>query len=129
MVGVWGRELDPDAEVCAHLAGECSFKDRIRVKFYDWCERARLGVMAAIQVLDVQEDGFQLRTCVVFRLEEPHPHVMGVVVKDEQAVAVAMWGGDVDWSPEVRGHIEEGTGRFRAGSGVARCRCGFAQQA
>jgi hypothetical protein len=49
-----------------------------------------------MQVLDVQEDGFQLRTCIVFRLEEPHPHAMGVVVNAEQAVTEAMWGGDVD---------------------------------
>jgi hypothetical protein len=76
-------------------------------------------------VLDVHEDGFQLRTRIVFELEEPHPHVMGVVVNDEQAVAEAMWGGDVERSPEVRGRVEEGTGRFRACIGVARCNCGF----
>jgi hypothetical protein len=78
-----------------------------------------------MQVLDVQENGFQLRTRIVFGLEEPHPYVMGVVVNDKQAVAEAMWRGDIDWSPEVRGHVEEGTGRFRAGSGVAQCKCGF----
>jgi hypothetical protein len=52
-----------------------------------------------MQVLDVHEDGFQLRTRIVFGLEEPHPHVMGVVVNDEQAVAEAMWRGVDDWSP------------------------------
>jgi hypothetical protein len=50
---------------------------------------------------------------------------MGVVVNDEQVVAEAMWGGDVDKSPEVRGHVEEGTGRIRAGNGVAWCSRGF----
>jgi hypothetical protein len=49
-----------------------------------------------MHVFDVKEDGFQLRTRIVFGLEEPHPHVMGVVVNDEQAVAEAMGGGDVD---------------------------------
>jgi hypothetical protein len=49
-----------------------------------------------MRVLDVQEDGFQLRTRIVFGLEEPHSHVMGVVVNDEQALAETMWGGDVD---------------------------------
>jgi hypothetical protein len=73
-----------------------------------------------MQVLDVHEGGFQLRTRIVFRLEEPYPHVMGVVVNDEQAVAEAMWGGDVDCSPEVKGQVEEGAGRFRACNGVAR---------
>jgi hypothetical protein len=56
-----------------------------------------------MHVLDVHEDGFLLRTRIVFGFEEPQPHVMGVVVNDEQAVAEAMWGGDVDGSPEVRG--------------------------
>jgi hypothetical protein len=125
VVGVWGGEQDPEAEMCAHLAGDCSFKDRVRVKLYDWRERARLGVMTCMHVLDVHEDGFQLRTRIVFGLEEPHPHVMGVVVNDEQAIAEAMCGGDVDWSPQVKEHVEEGTGRFRAGSGVSRCSCGF----
>jgi hypothetical protein len=96
VVGVWRRELDPDAEMCANLAGDWSFKDRVRVKFYVRCERARLGVMTCMHVLDVHEDGFQLRTRIVFKHEEPHPHVMGVVVNDEQALAEAMWGGDVD---------------------------------
>jgi hypothetical protein len=78
-----------------------------------------------MQVFDVQEDCFQLRTCVVFRLKEPHPHVVSVVVDDEQAIAEAMWGGDSDWSPEVSGQIEEGARWFRASGGVARCSCGF----
>jgi hypothetical protein len=52
-----------------------------------------------MQVFDVQEDGFQLRTSIVFRLKEPHPHEVGVVVDDEHVVAEAMWGGDIDWSP------------------------------
>jgi hypothetical protein len=82
-----------------------------------------------MHVPDVHEDAFQLRTCIVFGLEEPHPHVMGVVVNDEQAVAEAMWGGDIDRSPEVGGHVEEGTGGFRAGNSVARCSCGFMLQA
>jgi hypothetical protein len=50
---------------------------------------------------------------------------MGVVVDDEQPVAEAMRGGDMDWSPEVKGQVEERTGRFRASGGVARCICGF----
>jgi hypothetical protein len=96
VVGVWGRELDPDAEVCAHLASDNNFKQRVGVKLEDGCERARLGVMTGMQVFDVQENCFQLRTCVVFRLQEPHPHVVGVVVDDEQALAEAMWGGNID---------------------------------
>jgi hypothetical protein len=76
-------------------------------------------------MFDVQEDCFQLRTCVVFRLQEPHPHVVGMVVDDKQAIAEAMWGGDVDRSPVVSEHVEEGAGWFRASGGVARCSCGF----
>jgi hypothetical protein len=48
-----------------------------------------------------------------------------VVVNDEQVIAEAMGGGDVYYSLEVRGQVEEGMGRFRAGSGVARCSFGF----
>jgi hypothetical protein len=82
--------------------------------------------MAGMQVLDVQEDCFQLRTCIVFRLQEPHPHVVGVVVvDDEQAIAEAMWGGDIDWSREISGHVEEWAGWFRASGGFARFSCGF----
>jgi glutaredoxin 2 len=67
-------------------------------------------VMACMQVCDVQHDGFQLRGRVVFGLKEPHLHVMCVVVDDEQAVAEAMWGGDIHWTPKVRAHVEKGTG-------------------
>jgi hypothetical protein len=59
--------------------------------------------MAGIQVFDVHEDGFQLRACVFLGLEKPHPHVMGMVVDDEQAIAEAMWGGNINGTPEVRG--------------------------
>jgi hypothetical protein len=58
VVGVWGRELDPDAEVCAHPTSGSSFKHRVGVKLEDGCECARLGVMAGIQLFDVHEDGF-----------------------------------------------------------------------
>jgi hypothetical protein len=50
---------------------------------------------------------------------------MGVVVNDEQSLAEAMWGEDVDWSPEVRGHVEERAGRFCADNGVAWCSRGI----
>jgi hypothetical protein len=32
-----------------------------------------------------------------------------MVVDDEQAVAEAMWGGDTNGTPEVRGEVEERT--------------------
>jgi hypothetical protein len=47
------------------------------------------------------------------------------VVDDEQAVAEAMWGGDIVWSLDISGHVEEGAKWFRASGGVARCSCGF----
>ena len=49
-----------------------------------------MRVMACMQVFDVHHDGFQLRAGVVFGRKEPHPHVMCVVVDDEQAAAEAM---------------------------------------
>jgi hypothetical protein len=56
-----------------------------------------------MQVFDVHHDGFQLRAGVVFGRKEPHPHVMCVVVDDEEALAEAMWGGVIDLAPKVRG--------------------------
>jgi hypothetical protein len=53
VMGIWGRELYPDAEAGAHPAGDSNFKHRVRVEFYDRCERALLGVMACMQVFDV----------------------------------------------------------------------------
>jgi hypothetical protein len=41
VMGIWGRELYSDAEACAHLAGDSSFKHRGIVEFYDFCEGAR----------------------------------------------------------------------------------------
>jgi hypothetical protein len=54
VMGTGGRELDPDADMCAHEAGDINFKHKVRVEFYDSCERARLGVMACMHVFDVQ---------------------------------------------------------------------------
>ena len=84
--------------------------------------------MSCKQVLNVRHDGFQLIACVVLGLKEPHPHVMGMVVDDEQAVAEAMWGGDSNKNLKVRGHVEKGTGWFRASSGVAWCNSGLVEQ-
>jgi hypothetical protein len=71
---------------------------------------------------------FQLSACVVLALTEPHPHVMGVVVDDEEAVAEAMWGVDINWTLEVKGQVEKGTGGFRANGCVAWCRSGLVEQ-
>jgi hypothetical protein len=128
-MGIGDRELHPNAEAGAHLAGDSIYKHKVRVEFNDWCERAGLGVMACMQVLNVQHYGFQLIACVVLALKEPHPHVMGMVVDDEQAVAEAMWGGDTNKNPKVRGHVEKGTGGFRASSNVAWCNTGLLEQA
>jgi predicted RNA-binding protein YlxR (DUF448 family) len=49
-------------------------------------------VMVCMQVSDIQQDGFHLRACVVSGLKKPHPHLVCMVVDDEQAVAEAMWG-------------------------------------
>jgi hypothetical protein len=54
VMDIRGRELNPDAEAGAHLAGDNKFKHIVRVEFYDRCERARLGVMAGMQVFDVK---------------------------------------------------------------------------
>jgi hypothetical protein len=58
VMGIWGRELYPDAEAGGHMAGNNSFKHIVRVEFYDRCERASLGVMACMKVFDVLHDSF-----------------------------------------------------------------------
>jgi hypothetical protein len=75
------------------------------------------------------QDGFKLSACVVFGLEEPDPHVMGMVVDDERALAEAMWGGDINMTPKARGHVEKGAGWFRASGCVAWCKSGLVEQA
>jgi hypothetical protein len=80
-------------------------------------------------VCDVHKDGFQLKARVVFGVKEPHPHVMCVVVDDDQAVTEATWGGDIQWTPKVRGHVEKGTGWLSARSSVALCKSGLVEQA
>jgi hypothetical protein len=82
-----------------------------------------------MQMLYFQPDGFQLKACVFFGLEEPHPHIVCVLVYDEQAVAETMWRGDIHKTPKDRGHVQEGTGWFRASSGVAGCGSGLMEQA
>jgi hypothetical protein len=82
-----------------------------------------------MQVFYVQEDGFQLNACVVLGLEEPYPHVLGMVVDDEHAKAEAMWGEDINTTPKVRGQVEKGTGGFRASNGVAWYSSGLEEQA
>jgi hypothetical protein len=79
--------------------------------------------------LDVHHDGFKLIACVVLALKEPHPHVMGVVVDDEHAIAEAMRKGSINMTQEVRGHVEKGTGGFRASGSVAWCNNGLVEQA
>jgi hypothetical protein len=88
-----------------------------------------MRVVACVQVYDVQQNGFQLRARVVFGFKEPHPHEMCVVVDDEQALAEAMRGGDIHWTPLVRGLVEKGTGWFRASGSVAWCNSGLVEQA
>jgi hypothetical protein len=60
---------------------------------------------------------------------EPHPHVMGMVVDDEQAIVEAMRGEDINWTREVRGQVDMGTGGFRASGSVAWCSSGLVEQA
>jgi hypothetical protein len=56
MMGVWERDKYPDAEAGAHMAGDIIFKQRVRVEFYDRCERAWWGVMACMEVFYVQHE-------------------------------------------------------------------------
>jgi hypothetical protein len=128
-MGIGGRKLHTDAQSSAHLAGDISLKDRIRVELEDRCERARMGVMVCMQVLDFQRDGLRHKACAVFGLKEPYPLVVCMVANNEQAIAEAMWGGDMNMTPKVRGHVEKGTGWFRASTSVAWWSSGLVERA
>jgi hypothetical protein len=55
-----------------------------------------------MQGLNFLHDGFHLVACVIFGLKQPHPHVMVMVVDDEQTIAEVMWGGDINRARKVR---------------------------
>jgi hypothetical protein len=65
---------------------------------------------------------------VIFVLQEPHPHVVCMMIDHEQAVAEAMGGWDIHMAPDVRGKVQHGAGWCRARSGVAGCNCGLVEQ-
>jgi hypothetical protein len=48
VVGIGGRELHPNAEAGTHMAGDNNLEHRVRVEFNDWCERAKVGVIACM---------------------------------------------------------------------------------
>jgi hypothetical protein len=54
---------------------------------------------------------------------------MGVLVDDEQAIAEAMLGGDIRQTPQVKRHVEKGTGEFRESGSGAWCNSGLVEQA
>jgi hypothetical protein len=54
---------------------------------------------------------------------------MGMVVDDERAEVEAMWGWDINRTPKVKGHVEKGTGGFRASNNVVWCSSGLLEQA
>jgi hypothetical protein len=45
-MGIWDRELNPDAEAGAHLACGNGFKHIVRVELNDRCKRASVGMIA-----------------------------------------------------------------------------------
>jgi hypothetical protein len=40
-----------------------------------------------MEVTDIEEDGLEFAAGVIFRFQEPDPHVIGVVIDHEKAVA------------------------------------------
>jgi hypothetical protein len=54
-----------------------------------------------VSLSNFQENGLKGRACFVYGLEKTHPHVMCVVINDEQAVAKSMRGRDIDRAPNV----------------------------
>jgi hypothetical protein len=98
---VWGKELCADAKLGVQALRVSILKHRITVEFDGGGIHIRESMVFGVSVSDFQEDGLKGRACFVFRLEKTHPHVMYVVVNDEQAVAKAMRGRNIDMAPNV----------------------------
>jgi hypothetical protein len=60
-----------------------------------------------VGVADFQQVGLKLRARVVFGLNETHPHVVGVMVDDEEVIAKSVRGGDIHWGPDVGRQVHE----------------------
>jgi hypothetical protein len=73
----------------------------ITVEFDGGGKHSRGSMVLGVCVSDFQEGGLKGCACFVFRLEKTHPHVICVVVSDEQAVAKSMRGRDIDMAPNV----------------------------
>jgi hypothetical protein len=84
--------------------------------------------MACMQVADLQHDAFEFRACIIRGFQEPHPHVVCVVIDDKQEVAHAMCGWDIHKTSDVLGEVPQGVGWFRASNGAAGCSSGLVEQ-
>jgi hypothetical protein len=56
-------------------------------KINDGGECAIGGVVAGIEVTEIGEDGLEFREGVILRFQKPDPHVIGMVIGYEHAVA------------------------------------------
>jgi hypothetical protein len=127
-VGIWSRELNTDTHASAHLPGRGSLKNKVGVKLDDRGKSAGLRVMACMKMTQFEHDVFQLCARVLFGLQEPHPHVVRMVIDNEQAVAESMGGRDIDMGLDIRGKVQRRAGQFRARGGVARCKSSLVEQ-
>jgi hypothetical protein len=108
MMCVWGKELCANAKLGAHALRVSRLKHIITVEFDGGGKHSRGNMVFGVSVYDFQEDGLKGRACFVFRLEKTDPHVTRAVVNDEQAVAKAMRGRDIDMAPNVAWQVHEG---------------------
>jgi hypothetical protein len=83
VVGIGSRELCTDTNASAHLPGRGGLKTRVRAKLDDGAKCARMRMMAYVQVTQLHKNVFLLYARVLLGLEEPHPHVVGMVIDHE----------------------------------------------
>jgi hypothetical protein len=64
-VGIWCTYLHTVTQPSAHLADDNGFKDQVRVNFKDGGECTGGGMVAGMEVTEIEEDGLELRAGVI----------------------------------------------------------------
>jgi hypothetical protein len=46
-------------------------------------------------------DRFEVRECFIILFEKAHPHEMGVLMNNKEALPLTMWGGNIYRAPQI----------------------------
>jgi hypothetical protein len=71
----------------AHHAGSMSLKHRVNIKLQDMGESTGRKMKPSIHMVNVHEDRLQFRACIILGFQKSHPHKVGVMIYDNEAIA------------------------------------------